>query len=151
VSSPASIDAMNAAFAQTIPVAANMGVRFTEMRPGFVQATVPFEGNGNHFGVIYAGVIFTVAEVLGGAMHVATFDASTHYPLVRGLSIEFRAPGRGPLTATATLDDEVIAAVRAAAAEGSKVPFELRAEVTAEDGSLVAATVGDYQIRPYGT
>ena len=38
---------------------------------------------------MYAGVIFTVAEVLGGALHFATFDASTHYPLVRKMTIDF--------------------------------------------------------------
>lgn len=144
------VDAMNAALRQTVPRAYEMGVRFAEMRPGYVRAEVPFEGNGNHFGVMYAGVIFTVAEVLGGAMHVATFDATTHYPLVRGLSVRFVAPGRGPLSASASLSEDEIAAVKATSADGSKAPFELRAEVVAEDGTLVATTVGDYQIRPYG-
>ena len=69
---------LNGALEQLIPVAAKMGVEFTELRSGFVQATVPFKGNGNHFGAIYAGVIFTVAEVLGGAIHIATYDESTH-------------------------------------------------------------------------
>ena len=127
-----------------------MGVRFVEVRPGFVRAQLPFEGNGNHFGTVYAGVIFTLAEVLGGAMHFASFDPSTHYPLVRGMSIDFVAPGRGALTATAALDDDTIARVTAEAGADGKAPFELRATVTAEDGTVVATTVGDYQIRPYG-
>ena len=142
---------MNAALEQMIPRAHQMGVRFTEMRPGFVRADVPFEGNGNHFGVMYAGVIFTVAEVLGGAMHLATFDVSTHYPLVKGMSIEFLAPGRGALSASATLSQELIDQVKAASADGSKAPFVMTAEVVAEDGTLVARTSGDYQIRPYGS
>ena len=127
-----------------------MGVRFVEVRPGFVRAQLPFEGNGNHFGTVYAGVIFTLAEVLGGAMHFASFDPSTHYPLVRGMSIDFVAPGRGALTATTSLDDDTIARVTAEAGTDGKAPFELRATVTAEDGTVVATTVGDYQIRPYG-
>ena len=142
---------MNALLEQTIPVAHTMGLHFVEMRPGYVRADVPFEGNGNHFGVMYAGVIFTVAEVLGGAMHFATFDVSTHYPLVKGMSIEFLAPGRGPLSASATLSDEVIDQIKATAATGVKAPFVMTAEVVAEDGTLVARTSGDYQIRPYGT
>ena len=143
------VAAMNEGLARLIPVAYGMGVRFTAMRPGFVQASVPFQGNANHFGVTYAGVVFTVAEVLGGAMHVASFDASTHYPLVKRIEIDFVAPGRGPLTATAQLPDEEVARIRAAAA-GGKVPFVLTAEVTGDDGTVVARTRGDYQIRPHG-
>jgi len=117
------IDTANAFLEQTIPRAHQMGVRFAELRPGYVRAQLPFEGNGNHFGTVYAGVIFTLAEVLGGAMHMATFDPTTHYPLVRGMAVKFLAPGRGPLSASAALTDEEIAAVRAASADGSKAPF----------------------------
>jgi acyl-coenzyme A thioesterase PaaI-like protein len=141
---------MNTALEQLIPRAHQMGVEFVEMRPGFVRARVPFEGNGNHFGVVYAGVTFTVAEVLGGAIHFATFDVSTHYPLVKSLSIDFLAPGTGPLSASASLSEDEIARIKAAAAPGAKVPFVLEAEVVGEDGTLVARTRGDYQLRPFG-
>ena len=144
------VDTANAFLEQTIPRAHQMGVRFAELRPGYVRATLPFEGNGNHFGTIYAGVIFTLAEVLGGAMHLATFDPTTHYPLVRGMRIEFTAPGRGLLSAEASLDDATIARVRAEAGIDQKAPFELRATVTGDDGTVIASTVGDYQIRPFG-
>jgi acyl-coenzyme A thioesterase PaaI-like protein len=141
---------LNAGLEQLIPRAHQMGVRFVELRPGFVRADLPFEGNGNHFGTVYAGVIFTLAEVLGGAMHFASFDATTHYPLVRSMSIDFLAPGRGPLSATATLDDATRARVRAEAGVDGKAVFELRAEVVGADGAVVAATVGSYQLRPFG-
>jgi len=127
-----------------------MGVTFVEMRPGYVRAELPFEGNGNHFGTVYAGVIFTLAEVLGGAMHFASFDASTHYPLIRGMQIRYLKPGRGALSASASLDAETIARVVAEAGADGKAAFELNAEVVDENGVVVATTVGDYQIRPYG-
>lgn len=142
--------AMNAMLEKLIPRVWQMGVRFTDLRPGSVTATVPFEGNANHFGVVYAGVTFTVAEVLGGAMLTASFDPSTHYPLVKSLSIDFTAPGTGPLTATATLSDDEVARIRAAATPGAKVEFVLVAEVVGPDGTVVARTRGDYQLRPYG-
>jgi thioesterase domain-containing protein len=141
---------MNGGLRQLIPVAAAMGVEFTEMRPGFVRAEVPFEGNGNHFGTIYAGVIFTVAEVLGGAIHFATFDVTTHYPLVRGVQIDFVAPGKSRLVATASLSEDEVARIKAEAQPGAKVPFVLEAEVVGEDGTVVARTRGDYQLRPFG-
>jgi acyl-coenzyme A thioesterase PaaI-like protein len=144
------VETMNLALEQLIPRAHQMGVTFVELRPGYVRAEVPYEGNGNHFGVIYAGVIFTLAEVLGGAIHFATFDVSTHYPLVRGMQIDFVAPGRGRLTASTELTDDEVERIKAETAAG-KVAFELIARVVDEDGTLVATTRGDYQIRPYGT
>lgn len=144
------LDALNAGLEQLIPRAHQMGVRFTVMEPGHVEASVPAEGNGNHFGVIYAGVTFTLAEVLGGAMHFATFDASTHYPVVKRLEIDFLKPGTGTLTATARLDDAEVERIRRETTPEAKVAFVLEAEVTREDGEVVARTRGDYQIRPFG-
>ncbi|WP_375486253.1 YiiD C-terminal domain-containing protein [uncultured Jatrophihabitans sp.] len=144
------VDAANTRLQTTIPVAWNMGVRFLELRPGLARAQVPFEGNGNHFGVIYAGVTFTVAETLGGALHLATFDATTHYPLVKSMTIDFLKPGTGALTATTSLTDDEIATIRSAATPDAKVDFELVAEVTDDAGVVVARTRGDYQIRPFG-
>ena len=141
----------NAALEQLIPRAHQMGVHFVEMRPGYVRAELPFEGNGNHFGTVYAGVIFTLAEVLGGAVHWVSFDGTTHYPLVRSMSIDFVAAGRGPLSGSASLDDATIARVKAEAGTDQKARFELRATVVGEDGTVVATTVGDYQIRPHGS
>lgn len=143
-------DELNAALESLIPAAHAMGVRFVELRPGFARASVPFAGNGNHFGVIYAGVSFTVAEVLGGGLHYATFDPTTHYPLVRSLAIDFVAPGTSDLTATATLGEDEVARIRAELTPETKVAFVLEAEVTGADGTVVARTRGDYQIRPFG-
>jgi acyl-coenzyme A thioesterase PaaI-like protein len=139
----------NAYLERMVPVVAGMGVRFTDLRPGFVRASAPFEGNGNHFGVVYAGVIFSLAEVLGGGMHLATFDASTHYPLVRKVEVEFLSPGRSDLTATAALPDAELEAVREQISAGAPVPLVLTAEVAGEDGIVVARTRGDYQLRPF--
>jgi acyl-coenzyme A thioesterase PaaI-like protein len=141
---------LTAALADLIPRVHEMGVEFVEMRPGYVRAEVPFEGNGNHFGVMYAGVIFTVAEVLGGAIHFATFDTTTHYPLVRNLSIEFLKPGTGRLSASTSMTPEEVERIKAAATPGAKVPFVVQTEVVGEDGTLVATTRGDYQLRPFG-
>lgn len=140
----------NAALEQLIPRAFAMGVRFVDLRPGMASARVPVAGNGNHFGVIYAGVTFTVAEVLGGGMALASFDATTHFPVVKRLEIDFLAPGRSALTATAHLDDAEVARIRAAAQPGCKVGFELIGEVVDEAGVAVARTRGDYQLRPFG-
>jgi acyl-coenzyme A thioesterase PaaI-like protein len=142
---------LNAQLPQLIPAAHRMGVTFVEMRAGYVRAEVPFEGNGNHFGVMYAGVIFTLAEVLGGALHQCTFERNTHFPLVRRLSIDFLSPGTGRLSASASMNDEELARITAAAQPGAKVAFVLEAEVANEDGTVVARAHGDDQLRPFPT
>jgi acyl-coenzyme A thioesterase PaaI-like protein len=141
---------MNSGLEALIPVAHRMGVRFTALRPGYAETSVPFEGNGNHFGVLYAGVIFTVAEVLGGGLHVSTFDATTHYPLVRSLTIDFLKPGKTDLIARTTLGEDEISRLRQESAGGNKANFELVAEVVDSSGEVIARTRGDYQMRPFG-
>ncbi|MBF6163307.1 YiiD C-terminal domain-containing protein [Streptomyces gardneri] len=150
VGTPPFEDIVNGALEYTIPIAHKMGVRAVEVRRGFAATSVPAEGNGNHFGVMYAGVLFTVAEILGGAIAVATFDNSAFYPLVKDLRVFFRKPARTDVRAEATLSEAEIARVTAEAAENGKSEFTLRAVVTDADGVVVAETEGLYQLRAHG-
>ncbi|GBE63836.1 hypothetical protein MFM001_02980 [Mycobacterium sp. MFM001] len=143
------VDMMNGAMASTIPIAHKMGVKVVEARPGFAATTVPAEGNGNHFGVIYAGVLFTVAEVLGGIIPLITFDSAKYFPLVKSLDIQFVAMAKSDVRAEASLDEQTIARIEAEAAERGKADFELQAVVTDADGQTVATTRGLYQLRAH--
>ena len=141
---------MNGALGSTIPIAHKMGVKVVEAGPGFAATTVPAEGNGNHFGVIYAGVLFTVAEVLGGIIPLITFDTAKYFPLVKNLDIQFVAMAKSDVRAEARLDDETIARVKDEAAERGKSDFTLEATVTDANGTTVATTRGLYQLRAIG-
>lgn len=143
-------ETMTAAIERTIPVAHRMGVRILEAGPGHAVASVPVEGNGNHFGVIYAGVQFTVAEILGGVIALSTFDAAKYFPLVKNIDISFVGMARSELRAEARLDEAAIARIEAEAAERGKADFELEAVVTDADGKTVATTRGLYQLRAHG-
>ncbi|WP_369830542.1 YiiD C-terminal domain-containing protein [Mycobacterium sp. 1245111.1] len=145
------VETMNSALGSTIPIAHKMGVQVVEARPGFAATTVPAEGNGNHFGVIYAGVLFTVAEVLGGIIPLVTFDTEKYFPLVKNLDIQFVAMAKSDVRAEARLDDETIARVKDEAAERGKSDFTLEATVTDADGKTVATTRGLYQLRAIAT
>jgi thioesterase domain-containing protein len=144
------VEMMNGAMKSTIPIAHKMGVQVVEARPGFAATTVPAEGNRNHFGVIYAGVLFTVAEVLGGIIPMITFDTAKYFPLVKTLDIQFVAMAKSDVRAEASLDDETIARIEAEAAEQGKADFTLEAVVTDADGQTVATTRGRYQLRAIG-
>ncbi|MBF6072489.1 YiiD C-terminal domain-containing protein [Nocardia farcinica] len=147
---PAFADVINGALEYTIPIAAKMGIKAVEARRGFAAATVPLAGNGNHFGVIYAGVQFTVAEILGGAIALVTFDSSAYYPLVKGFEIAFVGMAKSDLRAEASLSEEEIARIEADAATNGKADFTLEAVVTDTDGKTVAVTKGLYQLRAHG-
>ncbi|WP_353612244.1 YiiD C-terminal domain-containing protein [Mycobacterium sp. ACS4331] len=141
------IDQMNSRMATTIPAAHQMGVRAAESRRGFAAATVPVEGNGNHFGVVYAGVVFTVAEILGGMLALSSFDATRFFPLVKGVDIRFLGMATTDLRAEASLDEDTIVAVQAEADEKGKADYIVEAVVTDAGGNVVAKTHGQYQIR----
>ena len=44
----------------------NSGLKVVELRRGYVKCLMPMSGNGNHIGTMYAGSLFTVAEIPGG-------------------------------------------------------------------------------------
>lgn len=134
------VDMMNGAMAITV----------LEARRGYAAASVPLEGNGNHFGVVYAGVQFTAAELLGGAIALASFDAAKYFPLVKRVDVEFVGMARTNLRAEASLTDAELDRIAAEAAERGKADFTLDAEIKDEAGQPVAVTQGLYQLRAHG-
>jgi len=144
-------EAFTTMLSQMIPLAGQMGIEATELRPGHAAATIPIEGNGNHLGTMYAGALFTVAEVLGGALALSSFDVTKVYPVVKDLKITFRRPAKGAVTASASITDEQITELAAEAEANGKAQFILSAEVVDEAGELVASTEGTYQIRSHGS
>lgn len=130
-----------------IPIVGSMGIRVVELGAGRVATEIPLEGNGNHIGTMYAGSLFCVAEVLGGVLVPATFDGERYYAIVKGLDIRYLKPATGKVRARACLDDATIARVTREAEEVGKADFVLEAGVTDLQGTTVAVTRGDYQLR----
>ena len=83
-----------------VPQAHRMGVRAVDLEPGRIVCWVPLSGNGNHLDTMYAGVLFTVAEVLGGGICLPSFDLTRYYPVVKSVRIDFRKPARTDIAAT---------------------------------------------------
>ena len=138
----------------SVPILAAMGIRVVEVRPGFAAADLPPEPNVNHFGVTYAGSLFSVAEMLGGVLSLVTFDfegeLSGFVPIVKESTIRFRRPALGVVRAEASLTEEEVARVRQDALATGKGEFVLEATLTDEQGEVVATTTGTYQVRRLG-
>ena len=135
----------------SVPILEAMGIRLVEVRSGHAVAELPPEPNVNHFGVTYAGSLFSVAEMLGGVLSLATFDLEGELagcvPLVKESTIRFRRPALGVVRATAELSEDEVARVRTDALETGKGEFVLEATLTDARGEVVATTVGTYQVR----
>jgi thioesterase domain-containing protein len=140
----------------SVPILEAMGIRVVDVRPGFAAAELPPEPNVNHFGVTYAGSLYSVAEMLGGILSLATFDLEPDgelagfVPLVKESTIRFRRPALGVVRASASLAEDEVARVRADALATGRGEFVLEATLTDAQDEVVASTVGTYQVRRLG-
>ena len=142
----------------SVPILEAMGVRVVEVGPGRAVAELPPGPNVNHFGVMYAGSLYSVAEMLGGVLALATFDLDPDgggelagfVPLVKASSIRFRRPALGVVRASAELSADEVSRVRRDALATGKGEFVLEATLTDVQGEVVATAVGTYQLRRFG-
>jgi len=134
---------------QVVPILGAMGIEILEASPGVASARIPTGPNVNHFGVAYAGSLFSVAEMLGGVIG-GFFDVPGAIPLVKRVEIDFTRPATTAATARTTLSEDEQARVQQEALATGKSNFELLTEVTGEDGTVVARTHGFYQLRVMG-
>ena len=132
-----------------VPILGAMGLEIVEASPGRAAARIPSGPNVNHFGVAYAGSLFSVAEMLGGIIG-GFFDVPGAIPIVKRQEIDFLRPAMTAVTASTTLSEDEQARVQAEATETGKANFELLTEVVGEDGTVVAKTHGFYQLRVMG-
>jgi len=124
-----------------------MGLKVLESKPRYVKLMAPLKGNENHIGIMYAGALFTLAEVPGGALFATSFDVTKYYPIVKELSIRFRRPATTDVTIAMTMSQEEIARIQAEADERGKADYILEGEIKDASGEVVALSKGIYQIR----
>jgi acyl-coenzyme A thioesterase PaaI-like protein len=111
---------------------------------------MPLAGNVNHIGTMYAGALFTLAELPGGALYFSSFDTSKYYPIVTDLQISFTKAATTEVTVEITLSDAEIARIEGEAASNGKAVFALQAELKDANGNVVATSSGQYQLRQMG-
>ena len=140
-------DQLSRAFVATIPFVERSGLQVLVAERGRAVCRLPFEGNGNHLGTVYAGALVTLAEFPGGVVTVSTFDVSRVVPLVKGIDVRFRRPARSDVTVEVRLDDDEIARLTGQVEADGKADFTLEAELVDAEGTLVATSRADYQLR----
>ena len=123
------------------------GLKAEVVEPGHVRLRMPLAGNQNHLGSLYAGALFTLAEVPGGALFLSSFDSQRFIPLVKAFNLRFLRPALSDITVEACLDAEQIAALQDSAERLGKAEFSLALQLQDNQGQVVALSEGLYQIR----
>lgn len=124
-----------------------MKLQALELRPGYVKLFAPLLGNENHIGGVYAGALFTLAEIPGGALFYTSFDETRYFPVVKEMLITFLRPARTDVYIEISLSEQELNRITAEAEDKGKADFILLGEIKDTAGHIVARSRGVYQIR----
>ncbi len=127
-----------------IAIIGHMGLEVLASERGRAVVRLPFEPNINHVGMVYAGSIFTLAEVPGGVLFSTAFDGSRFFPIVGEMSVRFVRPATTSLLVDARMTDDEIARVTAELDEHGTAKWVLHQEVVDYGGQVVATTTATY-------
>lgn len=147
---PALYDRLRPRLEEGMPFLERMGLRLDAVGRGYVKMTAPLEPNINHIGVMYAGALFSLAEVPGGAIFYSAFDADRYYPIVKGMDIRYLKLATTDISVEVRLGEQEIARVQADAEANDKADYSWECELVDTAGVVVARTTNDYQMRRHG-
>jgi thioesterase domain-containing protein len=129
-----------------VPALQRFGLRVQDLQPGKVRLSMPFEGNRNHMGTMYAGALFAIAELPGGLLPMSLVPEGV-VPIMKELTIRFLSPARGDVWLTAQIDPAELQRLIDQARTEGRAEFTLDLHVTDSDGRAIAASTGNYQLR----
>jgi acyl-coenzyme A thioesterase PaaI-like protein len=126
------------------PFVERAGLELLHVERGHVVLRLPFEPNINHVGMVYAGALYTLGEVPGGALFQSAFDTTRFYPIVGEMSIRFARPATTDVIVDARMADDEIERVGAELEEHGKAKYVLDQELQDTAGRVVATTSATY-------
>ena len=124
-----------------------LGLRLERLEPGRVILALPRAGNENHMDGIWAGALFTLAELPGGILVYSAVDESRFVPLVKEMTIRFVTPARSDVTIDLSLSPDEIRTLARQAEEDGYAEFTLVGEVRDRKGEVVVISTGQYRIQ----
>ncbi|MFT5444728.1 MAG: thioesterase domain-containing protein [Myxococcota bacterium] len=134
---------------ESIPFVGRTGVKVLELERGYTKMMMPYEPNINHVGMMYAGALFTLAELPGGAIFLSTFDPNRFFPLVRDMQIKYLKPAMTDITVEVRLSEEAAKEIADRAEADGKANYEWECELKDANGVTVAVTKNQYQMRSH--
>ena len=123
------------------------GIGVVSLRDRYAKLLMPLEGNVNHVGMMYAGSLFTLGEIAGGAIYAVSFDMNKLFPIVKEINIRFRRPAMTDVTMEVELSAEEASRIQAEALEKGKADYGLKLELEDANGEAVSIVEGTWQVR----
>lgn len=123
-------------------------VEVVEQTPNSIRVRMPLEGNANHFGAMYAGVIFTLAEFPFGALFVNRYPLTRMVPIVGELTIRYLAPVTSDLFVSVEVTDAEWERIESEVAAIGKSKLIRSSELTDESGAAKAVASATYFALP---
>ncbi|ASK35266.1 PaaI family thioesterase [Alloalcanivorax mobilis] len=142
--------AIKAAADNSFPFVARCGVQTLEVARGYCKMKMPLAANLNHVGIMYAGALYTLAELPGGVIYLSSFDTARFYPIVKDMRIRFRRPATTDATVEVRISEADIERIEATALAHGKCDFEWDCQIKDDQGEVVALTHNVYQLRKIG-
>lgn len=127
-----------------IPFVERCQIEILHNSRGRAVLRVPFDPNINHVGMVYAGALFTVAEVPGGTLFTRAFDNKKYYPVVGNVEIRYLRPAMSAVTVDARMNEEEIERVTNELSDSGKSKYVLEMELFDSEGNAVAFVTGTY-------
>ncbi|TES90291.1 MAG: DUF4442 domain-containing protein, partial [Desulfobacteraceae bacterium] len=81
-----------------MPFAARTGIKVLKLDRENIELLMPLTPNINHIGIMYAGALFTLGEMMGGAVALVYLFEHSLIPIVKSFSIKFVKPGTTDIT-----------------------------------------------------
>lgn len=133
---------------RAVPAIGRLGVVVEAITPGAVDLRVPIEGNSNHFGSMYAGALFALAELPGGLIPLSVLPPGQYTPILTAFEIQFVATAHTDVTLSARMDLDHLRALRDQVDAQGQANFTLELLGKEVDGRTVITSRAHYQLRP---
>ena len=139
---------INKIVGMAIPFATRNRFEVIELGNGYLKGKIPLKGNKNHIGTMYAGALFTLAELPGGILSIFNFD-SNYYPILKELKMSYLKVAKTDVTVEFTLSETEIARIEKESTANGKCPFVLFGQLKDANGVVVAESEAHYQVRKH--
>lgn len=131
-----------------MPFAARTELKVSKLDRENIELLMPLTPNINHVGIMYAGALFTLGEMMGGAVALVYLFEHSLIPIVKSFSIKFVKPGTTDITTSYAMPAEEVKRIIAECEEKGKADYSIQLELKDNTGLVVAVTDGLYQVRP---
>jgi len=131
----------------SVPGIRRTGLRIVALRDRYARAVMPFEGNINHVGMMYAGSLFSLGEFAGGIIYLVSLNIHKYFPIVKQVTIRFRRPALTDVTMEVMMTGEEAVRIEAEAERDGKADFTLNLDLKDAHEVTVAEVEGIWQVR----